>query len=145
MLLMPYPHAATVVGGPTLMALVDRFAGLKRAVITVDPPGAGCSARQMRPDLPEMLGCVEEALGACGVSGPVDILGHSQGGFVSLAFAIERPDLVRRLVLVGARLRLFNDEVRNTVGIDYQSYRCFQIALDSLEEHGVDSHDDRGY
>src|SRR5215211_4271420 len=101
-LLMPYPHAATVVGSPTLMELVEGLRALGRTVITFDPPGAGRSARPMRLGVPEMLGCAEEALSVCGVSGPTDTVGHSQGGFVSLAFAIERPERVRRLVLIGA-------------------------------------------
>ena len=101
-LLMPYPHAATVVVGPTLMELVEGLKASGRTVITFDPPGAGGSARPMHLDMPEMLGCAEEALSACGVSGSTDVVGHSQGGFVSLAFAIERPGRVRRLVLIGA-------------------------------------------
>jgi len=56
----------------------------------------------MRLDMPEMIGCAEEALCACGVEGSADVVGHSQGGFAALAFAVERPDLVRRLVLIGA-------------------------------------------
>jgi pimeloyl-ACP methyl ester carboxylesterase len=32
----------------------------------------------------------------------VDVVGHSQGAFVALAFAIERPERVRRLILIGA-------------------------------------------
>jgi pimeloyl-ACP methyl ester carboxylesterase len=101
-LLMPYPHAASVVGGPTLTALAEGLRTLDRKVITFDPPGAGHSTRHMRLDMPEMLWCAEEAISACGVSGPTDVIGHSQGSFVSLALAIERPGRVRRLVLVGA-------------------------------------------
>jgi pimeloyl-ACP methyl ester carboxylesterase len=39
----------------------------------------------------EMFGCAEEALEVCGVRGPVDMVGHSQGGFAALALAVERP------------------------------------------------------
>ena len=56
----------------------------------------------MRLDMSEMLECAEEALGVCGVSKPVDVVGHSQGGFASLAFALQLPGRVRRLVLVAA-------------------------------------------
>jgi pimeloyl-ACP methyl ester carboxylesterase len=49
----------------------------------------------------EMHDCAEAALDACGIAGPVDGLGHSMGGLAMLAFAIEHPGRIRRLVLVG--------------------------------------------
>jgi pimeloyl-ACP methyl ester carboxylesterase len=102
-LLIPYPHAATVAGYRTLTALAEGLEALGRRVVTFDPPGAGRSTRPMRLDMPEMLECSEEALAVCGLeTGPVDVMGHSQGGFAALAFAIERPERVRHLVLVGA-------------------------------------------
>lgn len=102
-LLMPYPHATTVAGGRTLTELVEGLTGLGRQVFTFDPPGVGRSTRSMRLDMGEMLGCAEEALTVCGLEdGPVDVMGHSQGGFAALAFAVERPGRVRRLDLVGA-------------------------------------------
>lgn len=100
---MPYPHAATIVGDRTLTVLVEGLEALGRRVITFDPPGAGRSSRSMRLDMPEMIECSEEALAHCGLEDePLDVMGHSQGGFVALEFAIERLDRVRRLVLVGA-------------------------------------------
>ncbi len=61
------------------------------------PLHAACEA-----DMPEMLGCAEEALDVCGAADAVDVVGHSMGGLCSLGLALERPDQVRRLVLVGA-------------------------------------------
>src|SRR3712207_6347008 len=101
-LLMPYPHAATVAGDRTLTALIEGFEAVGRRVLTFDPPASGRSSRPMRLDMEEMIEGAQEALGVCAVEGPLDVIGHSQGGFAALAFAIERPEHVRRLVLVGA-------------------------------------------
>jgi pimeloyl-ACP methyl ester carboxylesterase len=35
------------------------------------------------------------------VGGPADLVGHSDGAFVAMLVAIQRPDLVRRLVMIG--------------------------------------------
>jgi proline iminopeptidase len=99
---MPYPHAASVVGDPMPTALIEGLEQAGRQVVTFDPPGAGRSTRWARLDLAEMLDSAEEALERCSVNGPVDVIGHSQGAFVALAFAIERPQRVRRLILIGA-------------------------------------------
>jgi pimeloyl-ACP methyl ester carboxylesterase len=101
-LFMPYPHAASVVGDPMPTAIIEELEQADRQVITFDPPGAGHSTRPARLDLEEMFDGAEEALQHCSVHGPVDVVGHSQGAFVALAFAIERPQRVRRLILIGA-------------------------------------------
>jgi pimeloyl-ACP methyl ester carboxylesterase len=49
----------------------------------------------------EMHECAVEALEVSGCDGPIDAIGHSMGGLALLAFALDRPDRVRRLVLVG--------------------------------------------
>ena len=81
LLFMPYPHAVSTVGDgvPSLMALIERLVSFRRTVITFDPPGSGRSTRPLRLGMPEMLACAEEALAACGINGPVDVFGHSQG------------------------------------------------------------------
>jgi proline iminopeptidase len=100
-LLFPYPHGSTLrpMAEDKLAALL---AGLGRQVITFDPPGAYRSTRAMRCDMAEMLACAEEALQVCQVEPPVDVIGHSMGSLCALGLAIERPELVRRLVLIGS-------------------------------------------
>jgi pimeloyl-ACP methyl ester carboxylesterase len=102
LLLMPYPHGTRVAGDPVPTALYDGLVRIRRRVVTFDPPGAGRSTRPARLAMSEMLGCAEEALAACDATAAVDVLGHSQGALAALAFAIERPPRVRRLILVGA-------------------------------------------
>lgn len=99
LLLLPYPHGSThhAMAEGSLAALM---AELGRRVITFDPPGAYRSTRPMRGNMAEMLDCAEETLNLCGVAEPVDVMGHSMGGLCALGLAIERPLLVRRLLLV---------------------------------------------
>ncbi len=99
---MPYPLAASVVGDPMPTALIEGLEQADRQVVTFDALGAGLSMRPARLNLVETLDAAEEALRDCGVNGPVDVVGHSQGAFVALAFAIERPQWVCRLILIGA-------------------------------------------
>jgi len=100
-LLMPGPHRFQQPGDGSAMPLIEGLTGLGRQVISFDPPGSGRSNRPMRLSMSEMHDCADEALGVCGISRPVDAVGHSMGGLVVLAYAIERSDRVRRLVLIG--------------------------------------------
>lgn len=99
---MPAPHRFERPGLRAADALLYGMRDLGRRVITYDPPGSGHSARPARLRMAEMHDCADESLRVCGVNGPVDAVGHSMAGLVLLAYAIERPERVRRLVLVGA-------------------------------------------
>jgi len=99
--LMPYPHASA--SAPTVdTKLATLLASLPRQILTFDPPGAYSSTRSGRADLPEMLNCALETLNVCQISETIDVIGHSMSGLCALALAIEHPERVRRLVLVGS-------------------------------------------
>jgi pimeloyl-ACP methyl ester carboxylesterase len=100
-LFMPGPHRYQRPGTASGDALIQGLVGLGRRVVTFDPPGSGRSPRPARLGMAEMHACACEALAVAGVGGAVDALGHSMGGLALLGFALEHPDLVGRLVLVG--------------------------------------------
>lgn len=83
--------------GPFLPALAR-----DHQVVAVDLPGHG-RAGALRAD----LAATAELLGATG--GTADYLGYSLGGRVALHLALARPELVRRLVLVGATAGIDDD------------------------------------
>jgi pimeloyl-ACP methyl ester carboxylesterase len=100
-LLFPYPHAQTT----TPMAqepLAARLVEMGRTVVTFDVPGAYRSTRKPVGDMDELIRCADETLDRAGIDGPFDVVGHSMGGLSALAYAVERPERTRRLVLVGA-------------------------------------------
>ncbi|MHB1417319.1 MAG: alpha/beta fold hydrolase, partial [Chloroflexota bacterium] len=81
--------------------LIDGLTKLGRRVITFDPPASGYSTRPSHLGLAEMHQCADESRAVCGERGPVDAMGHSMGGLTTLAYAVEHPQRVKRLVLVG--------------------------------------------
>lgn len=100
-LLMPGPHRFQRPGLRSCDALIDGLVWSGRQVITFDPPGSGRSSRPARLSMREMHDCADEALAVSGAALPLDALGHSMGGLALLAYVLDRPALVRRLVLVG--------------------------------------------
>lgn len=99
--LMPGPHRFERPGLPDFDALIEGFVRLNHEVITFDPPGSGHSTRPARLGMAEMHTCADEALDACGITGPATLCGHSMGGLVTLAYALERAQRAARLILVG--------------------------------------------
>lgn len=100
-LFMPGPHRFEQPGDRMADALIAGLTALGRRVITFDPPASGHSTRPARLGMPEMHHCASEALELCGIVGPVEGLGHSMGGLALLAYAIEQPGRIKRLILVG--------------------------------------------
>ena len=83
---------------PLEPALRDR-----RRTINVDLPGFGWSSRGDGDYSPVALAAdLVDVLDAVGAHGPVDVVAHSWGSSVTLALALDHPDRVRRVVLVGA-------------------------------------------
>ncbi len=100
-LMMPGPHRFERPGLRAADALIGALTGAGRQVITFDPPGSGHSRRPARLGMAEMHQCAGQALDGCGASGPVDAAGHSMAGLVLLAYALDHPARLRRLILIG--------------------------------------------
>lgn len=84
----------------------DLFAELARdrVVVAPDLKGLGRSESKAPYDLAS-LAAELAALVLHEVDGPVDVVGHDRGGSLAIALAAARPELVRRLVVLGAPAR----------------------------------------
>ena len=100
-LLMPGPHRFQLPGDGSARELIDGLLKLGCQVISFDPPASGHSFRAAHLGMAEMHQCADEALAMCGLFGPVAAMGHSMGGLVLLAYALDKPERLKRLVLVG--------------------------------------------
>jgi pimeloyl-ACP methyl ester carboxylesterase len=99
-LLIPTPHGcatAAEIDKPLAHSLIE--AGFE--VITFDPPGAFRSTRKPAVSMDEMIGCCEEALDRVGISEPIPVCGHSMASLCALGLALDRPAIVRALLLIG--------------------------------------------
>ncbi|MFW2333625.1 alpha/beta fold hydrolase [Ilumatobacter sp.] len=93
------------------LALGDR-SGRATTLAFVDLPGHGLSTH-------DRTGIAPAAIAAAGLGGAGTYIGYSMGGRVALLAALARPDLVERLVLIGA-----------TAGIDDEHDRATRRASD---------------
>ena len=86
--------------GPVVPALAA-----SRRLITPDLQGHGRTADIDRPiDLWLMAGDIAALIEHLGLERP-DVMGYSLGGGVALQLAVQRPDLVNRLILVSTNIR----------------------------------------
>jgi proline iminopeptidase len=100
-LLFPYPHGHTtepMAQSPIARILKD----MGHTVIAFDVPGAYQSTRTPTGDIGELINGADEALDRLGYDNQVDVIGHSMGGLLALAYAIERPENTQRLVLINS-------------------------------------------
>ena len=89
--------------GASFQFLVDELAaaeGGTRWIIAPDWRGFGLTQAPGADSywFPDYLGDLEALLGALGITGPIDLLGHSMGGNVVMSYAGVRPQRVRRLI-----------------------------------------------
>jgi pimeloyl-ACP methyl ester carboxylesterase len=86
---------------------VGTYAGLAAAgchAVGIDRLGQGASDNPTGPDgyrIAAVVAHVAATLDALGLAGAT-VVGHSRGGYVAARLALERPDLVARLVLVSS-------------------------------------------
>ena len=81
---------------PALLEVIAR----ERPVIVFDSAGVGASSGDVPADLDGVARIAASFIEALGLN-QVDVLGWSMGGAVAQLLALERPGLVRRLVLAG--------------------------------------------
>jgi pimeloyl-ACP methyl ester carboxylesterase len=72
----------------------------RREVILFDNAGVGASSGEVPPTFPDMAADAIAFIKALGI-GSADVLGYSIGGKIAQEIAVQAPDLVRKLVLVG--------------------------------------------
>ncbi len=129
-------------GGPGMSG--HYFDGLpeiaaERTVIALDPRGTGESDRAADPhayDLEDYAADIEAVREHLGLDS-VDLLGHSHGGFVAMAWASANPERVGRLVLSNTAAR-FNDDIRQAreaIIASYADEPWFADALAALQAH----------
>jgi pimeloyl-ACP methyl ester carboxylesterase len=103
-------------GGPGFAAssLTD-LGGLADSfeLILLDPRGTGGTARAQTYSQEEYVADLEELRAELGLE-QFDLLGHSHGGFVAMAYAATHPPRVRKLVLVATAPR-FAPEYRQAI------------------------------
>jgi pimeloyl-ACP methyl ester carboxylesterase len=101
-------------------ALVRDELAVDRRVVLLDQRGHGRSTKTGSLDgytIDQLVADLTVFLDAVG-DGPVDLLGHSMGGRVSMGLVLSRPDLVRSLVLMDTSAWSFmppDDRIRKLV------------------------------
>jgi pimeloyl-ACP methyl ester carboxylesterase len=91
---------ATAYSGRSLAPLMPHVAG--RHVVALDTPGYGNSdGPQCQVPFEAYATALAEALSLISPDAPVDVFGYHTGALLATEMAAQRPDLVRRMVLIG--------------------------------------------
>jgi len=111
----------------------------KRSLLLLDPRGTGASDRPADPsayDLADYAADVETVREYIGCE-RLDLLGHSHGGFVAMAWAGAHPDRVGRLILASTAPR-FTDAIRAARMkrvAEHRGQPYFEDAMAALQAH----------
>ncbi|MDB5773970.1 MAG: pyrimidine utilization protein [Herbaspirillum sp.] len=107
---------------PQLEALARQF-----KVILYDHRGTGKSPAQLPADysIADMAEDVQQIVDELGVT-QIDFIGHALGGLVGVQLALQRPRLIRRMIIVNGWARA-----------DSHTGRCFAVRKDLLRDSGV--------
>jgi pimeloyl-ACP methyl ester carboxylesterase len=129
-------------GGPGFSSVY--FDGLpdlatQRTLLLLDPRGTGGSDRPADPtayDLADYAEDIEALRSHLGLE-RIDLLGHSHGGFVAMAWAGAHPDRVGRLVLASTAPR-FTDAIRRARAdraAEHRDQPYYADAMAALQAH----------
>jgi pimeloyl-ACP methyl ester carboxylesterase len=115
-----------------------RILARRHRVVLVELPGHGETAMPEPFSLEQVEASLDRALAAEG-DGPVVLVGHSVGGLVSAAEAMDHPARVRALVLVEAPLRQDLTEPERVELLAGLDHRYSEMIRETYESFGRDS------
>ena len=133
-------HGFAMHGG--LFAPVVPAIARRHRVHVVDLPGHGHSPSREPFELDSLVRAIDAVTAR--IDGPLDVLGWSLGGQVALAFALAKPERIRRLILVATTpsfverddwshamsattLARFGDELRVSYRLTLQRFLALQV------------------
>jgi len=114
-------------------AMTERLAAAGYRAIAVDRPGCGWSERDSdeQARIPEQARMIAEMLGKEGIEKPL-LVGHSLGGAVSLALAVNHPEQVGGLALVSALITPPDAPSEAFAGIDLANPAMRRFVAETL-------------
>ena len=112
-----------------------------RRTLAPDLRGHGRSTADAPWNVAQLVQDLADTLDAHGVAGPVDVVGHSYGGVVTLAFLAAHPGRVRRLVLLDPAL-LLDQATAQEAAVGNMMFEGWSSPESALEERaaGVAAH-----